>query len=271
MTQKNHPYKILVLSDLKGSTDSTLKSTVSLAKMINGSIHLFHVKKPTQIVERDNQLSAKRSINEKYTATDNKIQNIIAPISKEYGVDINYNFAFGNLKNEMSKYIQELQPDIIVLGKRKPKRIKLLGDKIADFILKEHKGVILIAGSENHIEPNQQVSLGVLNSQNDSLNVAFAKDLFANSQTPLKVFKFVKNVTSPNKTEVNLDTNTVEYVFERNDNTLNNLPNYLSKNNINLLCIDRGAKQSKIKGNLNKSELNDIISNNTISLLLSSN
>jgi hypothetical protein len=114
------------------------------------------------------------------------------------------------------------------------------------------------------------VSLGVLNSQNDSLNVAFAKDLFANSQTPLKVFKFVKNVTSPNKTEVNLDTNTVEYVFEHNDNTLNNLPNYLSKNNINLLCIDRGAKQSKVKGNLNKSELNNIISNNTISLLLSS-
>src|SRR5690606_36439699 len=230
MTQKNHPYKILVLSDLKGTTDNTLKSTVSLAKMINGSIHLFHVKKPTQIVERDNQLSAKRSINEKYTATDNKIQNIISPISKEFGIDINYNFAFWNLKNEISKYIQELQPDVIVLGKRKPKKLKLLGDKIADFILKEHKGVILIAGNENHMEPNQQVSLGVLNSQNNSLNLAFAENLFANSQTPLKVFKFVKNATSSKNSETISDANTVEYVFEHNDNTLNNLPNYLSKN-----------------------------------------
>ena len=43
--------KILVLSDLKDSKLSVIRNAVSLAKLIDGNIHVFHVKKPTEIVE----------------------------------------------------------------------------------------------------------------------------------------------------------------------------------------------------------------------------
>src|SRR5690606_11069382 len=181
MKNEINPYKILVLSDLKDSTDTTLKSTVSLAKMINGNINLFHVKKPTQIVDRENQLTAKRNINEKHTATHNKIKNIITPISSEFGIDINYDFSFGNVKNEIANYIKEQKPDIIVLGKRKPSRFKLLGDSITHFVLKNFNGVVMITSDVNALEPNSGVSLGVLNGVNENFNLAFADDLIGSS------------------------------------------------------------------------------------------
>ncbi len=81
---KNNRYKILVLSDLKNSTNSTLKSSVSLAKMINGDVDFFHVKKATDIVEYESQLSAIRTINKLHTTTSTEIQHLIDTISKDY-------------------------------------------------------------------------------------------------------------------------------------------------------------------------------------------
>ena len=74
---KNNKYKILVLSDLKKSTSATLKTAVSLAKMIDGEIEFFHVKKPIDIVEKENQLSAIRTINENHTLIRKKIEKLL--------------------------------------------------------------------------------------------------------------------------------------------------------------------------------------------------
>ncbi len=123
-------YKILVLSDLKSSSKSTINSAVSLAKMIGGTVDLFHVKTPSEVVLRENQLSAIRSINEQHHKIRNKINELITPITEENEIPINYKFEIGNVKNEIGKYIKETQPDIIVLGKRKPKQLNFIGDSI---------------------------------------------------------------------------------------------------------------------------------------------
>ncbi len=72
---KKNKYKILVLADMKKSTSTVLKSAVSLAKMINGDIQMFYVRKPTDIVAKENQLSAMRTINKEYQKTEKKIQD----------------------------------------------------------------------------------------------------------------------------------------------------------------------------------------------------
>ena len=81
---KNNKYKILVLSDLNKSADFRLKSTVSLAKMIDGDITLFHVKKPTDIVDRESQLSAMRSINKEHIVTNKKIESLVRPFRQDF-------------------------------------------------------------------------------------------------------------------------------------------------------------------------------------------
>ena len=104
--------------------------------------------KPTAIIEKESQLSAIRTINQKYNDTSKEIEKFIKPISDTYKITINSSHAFGNLKNEISNYISENKPDIIVLGKRKSKVLSILGDNITDFILKTFDGIIMIASNK---------------------------------------------------------------------------------------------------------------------------
>ncbi len=256
-------YKILVLSDLKGDTTSMLKSTVSLAQMTGGSIEFFHVKSPTDIVENDNQLAAKRAVNKEFATTSNKINNLRKLFSQEYKADIDFKFSVGNVKNEIEKHITEYDPDIVVLGKRKVKPLRFIGDRITDFVLKKHAGVIMIAASENALEPNKEISLGVLNGTENSFNIGFAQDLLDRAQEPLKSFQMVKDPSTVKKATIPTDKKVLEYVFERNDNSVKNLSKYVSKNNINLLCISRGQKKSSIA-----SDVSDIVGKLNVSLLV---
>lgn len=261
-------YKILVLSDLKSSAVNTLKSSISLAKMTNGQIDFFYVKNPTDIVERENQLSAIRTINKEHIIINKKIQNLINPIADEYGIKINYSFTFGNLKNEVSTYIKEHQPDIIVLGKRKSKTLNFVGDNMTQFVLDKHDGVIMLATNKNPLEPNHEISLGVLNSHEDLFKLDFSTRLIDHVQKPLKSFKIVKNSKVTQNKSILEDQKTIEYVFVHSDNTIKNLSNYLNKNNVNLLYIDRDEKNTNQDANFIKSDINDIINNINVSLLI---
>tara|TARA_R110001632_G_scaffold107700_3_gene217407 strand:+ start:11871 stop:12680 length:810 start_codon:yes stop_codon:yes gene_type:complete len=258
-------YKILILSDLKSGTKSILKSSISLAKMIHGDLHFFHVKGAMDIVEKDNQLSAIRSINSEYKTINKQIQNLITPISEEYGVSINTKFSFGNVKSEIEKYIKEIQPDIIVLGKKKTNAFNFIGNHITDFILKTHAGIIMIASKNNPLAPNKEISLGTLNDLELSKNLVFADNLIENAKKPLKSFKIVKNANALNETQTSTNGKTIEYLFEKNDNSMKNISNYISKNKINLLCVNRGRKKDK-----NNGDIKDIIGKLDVSLLISS-
>ena len=267
---KKNKYKVLVLSNLKKSESSVLRSAISLAKMIHGNIQFFHVRKPSEIVEKDNQLSAMRVINSKYIETEKKIQNTIDPISKEFGTPISYSFAFGNIKDEILAYITKHKPDIIVLGKRKYKTLKVIGDNITELILKVHQGPILIAGNENILEPNKELSLGILNDLLEDFNIEFAENLMEHSQEPLKSFKIVKNSSELKESKDRFtDPKTIEYVFEQSDNDLNVLSKYLKKSNVNLLCLAREKKDTK-KSSFVGSAINDVIDKLKVSILLTS-
>lgn len=265
---KNNKYKILVLSDLEESMSTTLKCSLSLAKMINGEIDFFYVKNASDVVKRDNQLSAMRTINEEYTATDKKIKSIIESYSTDYGQNINYTFGFGNVKNEIGLYIEEHAPDIIVLGRRKSKIINLTGNNITEFVLNKHKGIIIIAGNENALEPNKELSLGVLNSREHTFNMPVTEDLIGQTQKPLTSFRIVKNSNELKEITSTKGKKMVEYVFEHSDNTIKNLSGYLSKSNINLLCIDRGKTNVESEKYSVNSEMKNLLSNVNISLLL---
>ena len=255
---KKNKYKIVVLADLKKSTSTTLQSTVSLAKMIDAEVDFFYVKSASDVVERENQLSAIRAINHDYTATDKKIKKIVQTISDEHQININYSFAFGNVKHEIASYIEENQPDIIVLGKKKNNLISLGGDKIIQFVLKQFDGTILIADADNTLDPNKKLSLGVLNSMESMLNSGLAEDLFAHTQQPIKSFKIVEKSKASDEANLPANSNTIEYVFEENDNAISNLSNYISKNNINLLCVNRQEDNLKrqIKNSNTKYKVN---------------
>ena len=256
-------YKILVLSDLKEGTKSTLKNTISLSKMINADIEFFHVKKPTDIIETDSQLSAMRTINKEHITVEKKIQNFVAPILKEYDVNIKTSFAFGNVKNEIENAIKLAQPDVIVLGKRKPKTLSFIGDSITEFVLNTHKGALMIASDTYGLEPGKELSLGFFNNEKQPLGLKFTDELIGQTEQSLKSFNIVEKTNSTREKLVSTTNKTVDYVFEKNDNTFKKLSSYLIKNKVNLLCVNRGntEKQKDIT-----SEIKDVVNNVKVSL-----
>lgn len=258
----NDTPKVLVLSDMKESSSNTIQSAVSLTKMIDGRLNFFHVRNASEIVEKESQLSAIRTINKSYVERGNTIQNLIEPIVKDNNIHIGYNHAFGNVKNEIKDYINEFKPDIIVLGKRKSKPLSILGNNITDFVIKHFDGTIMIASNDNLLKPNSVLSLGVLNNSDMDFNMRFANHLVNHTQKPLRVFK-----TKSKKSELkNLGDfegqKTTEVVFDRGANSIKSLSNYLTKSDVNLLCLNRG-------GDSDMADLKTVISNVNVSLLIS--
>lgn len=269
MKTNNKRYKLVVLSDLSKSSSTILKSSVGLAQMIDGDIEVFHVKRPTDIVDSENQLSAMRTIHSKQRTTDKEIQNLIRPISEEYGMNIPYSFTFGNVKNEINDFIKESQPDIIVLGKRKSRPFSLLGDGITEFILNSFNGVVLINTDKDVITPNKEISLGSLNSPKPFSHLEFAEDLIKHTKMPLKSFKIVKKSSEAKPASEAKEMATIDYVFEHNDGSIKNLSNYLLKNNISILSIDRIRKASDNGQKLIMPDINSVIGGLNTNLLIS--
>jgi len=267
---KSKKYKILVLSNLKDSTETILKSTVSLSKIVDSEIHLFCVKKPTDLVKNENQLSAIKTINSELIDIDKKIQSLTKPFLDQYNVNLDYSFAFGNVKHEIATAIKDYKPDIIVLGKRKAKKVRLFGDSITQFVIKKHDGAILIAAEENAIEPNKHISLGLLNGLEETFNVEFADELLQHIQKPMKSFKVVKANKDVKREKIPRSENTIEYVFEHRDDAIKNLSNYLAKSKVNLLCIDRNQDQINRESDHIIADFNKVINEFNVSILLTS-
>lgn len=240
---ENKKYKILVLSDLKDTTQTTLKNTIGLAKMIGGDVEFFHVTKPTEVVNSESQLSAMRNINEQYINTDKRIKQILEPLLLEYKVDIKYKYAFGNVKSEIEKRIDKLKPDLVVVGKRKSRSINLMGDKITDYVIKHYNGVVIIASKDEIIDEDNQLSIGTFNNFEDSLDIDLVKSLLSKTKTPLKTFVIADSTIGAKTAESN--QNKVKYVFEDNANVMNTLSGYVSKNKINLFCMLRNQNDQK--------------------------
>ena len=236
---KKNEYKILVLSDLTKSAASTLRSSANLAKIIDGNLEFFCVKKPTDIVKKENQLSAIRTINQKYNIIGKEIEKIVKPISDIYNLPIKYNYTFGNLKNEISNYISIHKPDIIVIGKRKSKILGILGDNISDFILKIFDGIIMIASDKYELAISDQLSVGILNDPKQLKSKDFIESLIAVSKNPPKVFKTLEKSSSEKENSSYFSKKTIEYVFEKGDNTLKNIANYSTKSKTNLVFLEK--------------------------------
>ena len=267
---KDKKYKIVIFTDLKESLESSLKSTLSLIKIFNSEISIFHVKKALDVVKIESQLSAMRSLNGEYIDMEKQIKSIVETYSKKYDVPLSYSCAIGNVKNEIGKYIASEKPDILVLGKRKSKVLNVFGDRLTKFILKKHKGPVMFTDSTNVLELNSNLSLGIINDSEESSITDFAASLATHSQKPIKSFKIASDKKPSLNSKEKVGIKEIEFVFDQNDHTLKTISNYISISKVNLLCINRDDIYSNSK---NKSlslitSVTDIINNLNVPLIL---
>ncbi len=237
-------YKIAVLTDLSDNANDTIKSAVELSRLVNGSVDLLYTKSISDVVTSENQMSAMRSMDEAYGQARLKIRTLIKSASTSEDQKISHNIVFGNVKREIKKYLNDNNPDVVVLGKRKSRLINGLGDGITQYVLKHHKGEVMIAGQNTNLSSEAALSIGALNTSGVQANSGIANDLLAKQNGPLRAFNIVKTNTKQ-PVEAVEKKNIVEYIFEEGTNTMKNVSNYINQYNVNLLWVDKSNALQK--------------------------
>ncbi len=264
---KEKTNKILALIDLKKSTDSVIKNSLSLAENLNADVHFFHVKKPTDVVTKANQLTAIRTINEESNKLDKELKTLLNPHIENNKFKISFSYSIGNIKNELERFLDKNTQNIVVLGKRKTGSFRLVGDNVTNYVLDKHPESVIISAEDSVIEPSSNLSLGFLNSKAEDLNEGLTKELVNLTKEPLNSFRVIDSEEDSKEKIKISDKKTVEYVFEKNDDSIHNISNYLLKNKVNLLCINRTRKMNKNVSKL-KNEIKEVINKTNISILL---
>lgn len=241
-------YQFLVLSDLTSSSETTLLNAVHLAKAVGGEIQVFHVKSPTDVVTRANQLSAMREIHQKYNKTKARLEGMIQKIENQEQVSIGHHIAYGNVKNAIKERINIVKPDVIVLGKRKAKWLNLPGESITNFVLNNSKASLLIAGEDEKFHSYADISLGVLGENFRQEGLEIIKDLKRKNAKPIRLFSLgsdQKAGDGERKPETP-EEKTISYVFSEGSNALNSMASYVLKTNTQLFCIPAEGSSSKV-------------------------
>lgn len=240
-------HRLLVLMDKSKASYNALRDAVNLAKLVDGSIDVLQVKSPTNVVRCENQVASLRDMYEERSKQKKELKNIAQLISKEEGIPIRCTFTFGNIKSEIKNNIEQTKPDIVVLGKRKKKIISFLGDQITEDLLKTHNGGILISGNnEEAFTLYNNQSIGFLNNMDGIEKLALTKDLKKLTKKPLKVFKINHDGYSkteengPSKVKEHSDSEkTIIYEFDAKDDAATGMANFISKNDLALLCLPK--------------------------------
>lgn len=266
---ERNKHRIALLSYLKEDISKLLKSAVGLAQMINGEIEVFNVTKPTAVVSKENQLSAMRTINREHILTDKRMRDIVSPYIENYRVPITYSSTFGNIRNEIGRYLNENNPDILVLGRSKNTPVNTADDRIINFILNFFKGTVLIISPDKGLEPGKKIGVGTLNCSEAAFTPSFTEDLLCNANNTLKSFNIVETSHVLPLADNFLGHKIITYVFDHNENTIKNLPMYLSKNSIDLLLMERRKKERE--GLSRFVDTYDMVRKADINLLISGN
>ncbi len=247
-TKNSNPkYRLLVLMDLSKASEIALKNAVQLAKVIEGSVEAFHVKAPTDVVKYENQFSAMRAIHEDYGNTKSRLRQIIRKIEKENGIPIAYQIAYGNIKKAIKEHISKVQPEIVLLGKRKSKLVNFLGSGVTKFVLKQCSTNILISGEDHKFHSYTDISLGVYGEILQQKGFEIINDLNLQGTNRIRFFKIRDQKDSQKSAETQQnEQETLSYVFSEGSNALDGLASYISRTNTQLFCIPRKSNKKRL-------------------------
>ena len=268
-------YNLLVLTDFSDVSYAALKYAISLAKSIKSTIHVCHIANPGKIVESDNQASVLRDLETKTKKIEQKMGAIIDMITAEGINSIPY-YSMGNIICEFEEQIEIINPDVVIIGK-KIGNLSLSG-KITSYLMNEYSGSLLIVGRESEFQNDTKISLGCNNSTLDRYDPHMLFSLDRQTKAPLTLLN-VKNLNGSGKEiivpqtwwksiyEIDRD---IKFVYEKDSRVVDGMLNYISRNNIGLLCIGKGKPRNFFQKMMSKntSKVSEVINKVQIPILV---
>ncbi|MBX2826579.1 MAG: universal stress protein [Flavobacteriaceae bacterium] len=229
--------RVLALINIKEPVKTIIESTINLAQTYGAEVKFLYVEKRLDPTRTENQLDVLRTMTEQQKAIG-KFRNILAKWKENTDTKLDYAIVEGSIKKTVQSEIEAYQPDLMVLGKRKPNMYRVIGNQVTEFVIKNFDGPLFIIEPSKVLEIKENLSVGVLNDASAVVDHNLTTPLLRQSKEPLKLFK-IANDSEPAATVETAGTPTIDYTFENNPNALDNLTSYVHKNNVHLFCLDR--------------------------------
>lgn len=253
-------YRILVLYNSESSDSSVLSDAVAIAKKINGAIDLLSVYPYKAESTYSNQLTLMRSIKSSKERLKSEINTIIDTIEDEENLPIINSSRVGEVTHVVLEHIKRTAPDIVVLGKKKTRTFAPIQNSIFDLVLNNHNGITLVSGGKKSLFEQLHWSLGFVDRVID--NNSIAKVLIKNSVVPTALFQLTPQCNERINKKVLL------YDFQENTNSSLNISQYITKNKVSLLCVDRDSLLKRQDKHKYKRILNNTLINTETPLMV---
>lgn len=221
-------YRLSVLLDLSKASKTTLTNAVQLAKAISGSVEVFFLKTPSDVVTRENQLTVVREDNQDGWDSKSKMERLVMEVGQQENFHISIKNTKGNLKSGLKEYLAEVKPNVLVLEKKRSKLMNLAGNGVH---------VLITSGEAHTFHSLEDISLGVFDDLKDS-DFEIIQDLKRESKEPIRMFS-VKREKGVQKEVLG---NTISYVFSEGANAMDAVVSYVSRTNTKLFCIPKAQK-----------------------------
>lgn len=240
-------HSFLVLMDFSEASYVALKYTISLAKLLNGKIHVLYVANLMEVVDTDNPAAAMRAIESDTTKNERKLKSITEIIEAE-GIEATSRYSLGNIIDQFEEQVEQAKPNLVVIGKKMEKS-KLSG-KLTCYLMNNYKGSLLIVGEESEFKTDTKISLGC---NGDTLTLSNPEMIFSlnkYTEAPITLVE-VKDIIDP-PSKKNLPDGwellykkdrDIQFEYQNDSTVVNGLVNYISQNNIKLLCIGKGKRK----------------------------
>ena len=275
MKQQNSKseHRFLVLMDFSEASYLALKYTISLAKLLGGKIHVWHASNPMELVDSENPLKVIDAIESETKKIKRKLISIKEIIAAE-GIDASSHLALGNTINDFEDQVECIKPNLVIIGKKMAKP-KFFG-KITSYLLNNYSGSLLMVGEESEFQTDAKISLGCNGNTLNNSNPEMIFSLNKHTESPLTLVE-VKNTNDsskqmslPNgwKSLYEIDRN-IQFESQNESVVANGLFDYVSKNNINLLCIGRGKRKGMLQRLFsNQSTISEVVNKVNIPILV---
>ncbi|OAB80356.1 universal stress protein [Cochleicola gelatinilyticus] len=261
--------KVLVLLDLNDRSLNVLKSANRIAEIVDAEIEMFHVRKPTQIVKMDSNLSAVKDIKDHFVTIENELKKMGVEVFGNSNISGNHFHTFGNIKNEIEKHIRKTNPDIVVVGKKASKSPGFIGDKILPFLLKKFQGTVMVTDHDVVLNGMSKLKIGVLDNTPLESKSPYIKTLLENSEAPIHSYEISSGFKEDEDRTAQKKQEIVSYVFEKSDQSLQTISSYMNRSKINLLLVNRNSKIGSNNRDFSISKLNDLVQTMKVPVLLS--
>ncbi|NNM16969.1 MAG: universal stress protein, partial [Croceitalea sp.] len=225
--------KILVLLKLDEKAAFVLQSAKELSQKLNGKLYILHVKAPGEAIKRENQLSAKKELYEDQRAMQKQLDELL----KEVGLPKSYDFRYGNIKNVALETIDAVKPQVIIMGKRNPKLLGLLGDSLIDTVLKNPSASVYLVNAHKAVKAAKKPTVGVFNGGQNS-DYGMFKGIVENDTHEIKYLSIDKKAANTPTDSQN------HFVFTANANALKHLVAFASKMDTQLFCVPKGMDEN---------------------------